>query len=229
MGGLAFHARVPEWTARIERRRRDIDLATSGRDRRAVADLLAAAGYVPDKRYNALYGHKQLYFVDPTQDRPVDVLIDRMEMCHTFEFGERLTADHPTLPPAELLLSKLQIVRINRKDVLDALVLLAEHPLGEVDHGTINLSRITALTSADWGWWRTTTGNLGKILAFARVELKPEELDLRRPPTFDPIDQIERLHEAIEAAPKTTRWRLRARIGDRVPWYQEPEEVGHGE
>jgi hypothetical protein len=40
----------------------------------------------------------------------------------------------PTLPLADLLLSKLQVVTINRKDVLDALVLLAEHPLAE-DNG----------------------------------------------------------------------------------------------
>lgn len=228
MGGLAFHARAPEWTARIDRARRDIDLATSGRHRKGIAELLAGAGYVPDKQYNALYGHKQLYFVDPRFDRPVDVLVDRLEMCHTFEFAERLTVDHPTLPLAELLLSKLQVVRINRKDVLDALVLLAEHPLGEDDHGAISLPRIVAHTSNDWGWWRTVTGNLGKMRLFVEVELKPGELELGRPPRFEPIAQIDRLAGGIEAAPKSTRWKLRARIGDRVAWYQEPEEVGHG-
>ena len=87
MGGLAFHAVAPEWTARVSRGRRDIDLATNTKSRKAVQELLTELGYVPDRQYNALYGHKQLYFVDPRWDRPVDVLVDRLEMCHTFEFG----------------------------------------------------------------------------------------------------------------------------------------------
>src|SRR3989304_1313022 len=99
MGGLAFHALMPTWTARISRDGRDIDLATRSRDQRAVADLLAASGYAPDKQYNALYGHKQLYFADLRDGRPVDVLVDRLEMCHRFEFADRLTAHHPTPPP----------------------------------------------------------------------------------------------------------------------------------
>src|SRR5438552_8077340 len=133
MGGLAFHAQAPSWTARVSRDGRDIDLATRGADRKGVAELLAEEGYTPDRQYNALYGHKQLYFVDEAHGRPVDVLVDRLEMCHTFEFRDRLAAASPTLPLAELLLSKLQVVKITRKDVLDALILLAEHPLADGD------------------------------------------------------------------------------------------------
>lgn len=228
MGGLAFHARVPEWTARVSRARRDIDLATRSPDRKAVATLLASAGYVPDKQYNALYGHKQLYFVDPRRDRPVDVLVDRLEMCHRFDFTDRLVVDHPTLPLAELLLSKLQVVRINRKDVLDALILFARFPLAESDREGISVPRITGLTSTDWGWWRTVTENLDTIRLFHQVELKPGELDATVPHPFDPVEQITALRAAIDTAPKSTKWRLRARLGDRVPWYELPEEVGHG-
>jgi hypothetical protein len=227
MGGLAFHARAPEWTARIERERRDIDLTTSSRDRKAVADLLVANGYVADRQYNALYGHKQLYFVDPARGRPVDVLVDRLEMCHRLEFAERLKVDWPTLPLADLLLSKLQVVKVNRKDLLDALILLAEHPLTGDDSG-INVERITALTANDWGWWRTVTGNLDRLLTFLAGEIGPSDLDTGRPNRFSPAAQVTALRDAIDAAPKSTRWRLRARVGDRMTWYEEPEEVGHG-
>jgi hypothetical protein len=228
MGGLAFHARVPDWTARADREGRDIDLATWSRDRKAVSDLLISQGYEPDRQYNALYGHKQLYFMDPDRRRPVDVLVDRLEMCHRFDFGDRLSVDESTLPLAELLLSKLQVVKINRKDVLDALVLLAEHPLTDDDAG-INVRRIVALTSNDWGWWRTLTGNLDGLATFATAELKPADLDLGgRPARFDLLRQIEALRTAVDAAPKSTRWKLRARVGERMPWYEEPEEVGHG-
>jgi hypothetical protein len=228
MGGLAFHARVPDWTARSDRAGRDIDLATRSRDRKGVSELLIGEGYEPDRQYNALYGHKQLYFMDPDRRRPVDVLVDRLEMCHRFEFADRLAVGAPTLPLAELLLSKLQVVKINRKDVLDALVLLSEHPLTDDDSG-INIGRIVGLTSSDWGWWRTLTGNLDALAAFATTELQPADLDLGgRPPRFELVRQIGDLRAAVDAAPKSTRWKLRARVGERMPWYEEPEEVGHG-
>jgi hypothetical protein len=200
---------------------------TTSRDRKTVAELLVANGYVPDRQYTALYGHKQLYFVDPARERPVDVLVDRLEMCHSLVFADRLALDRPTLPLAELLLSKLQVVKVNRKDLLDALILLAEHPLTPDDSG-INVPRITALTSTDWGWWRTVTGNLDRLLAFLESDIGPTDLDTGRPNRFQPAGQVTALRAAIDAAPKSTRWRLRARIGERVPWYEEPEEVGHG-
>jgi hypothetical protein len=230
MGGLAFHALLPDWTARIDRERRDIDFATRRRDGRALAAILEQEGYVADRQYNALYSHKQMYFVDPEWNRPVDVLIDKLEMCHRFEFGDRISICAPTLPPAEMLLSKLQVVKINRKDILDALALLAEYPLAGDDVGgrAISLRRITELTSNDWGWWRTTTGNLDRLAAFLAGDVQPGELDFGRETRFDPAHQVADLRTAIDAAPKSAKWRLRARVGDRVAWYEEPEEVGHG-
>ena len=189
---------------------------------------METAGYEPDRQYNALYGHKQMYFVDPVRGRPVDVLVDRMEMSHTFEFGDRLTVDRPTLPLAELLLSKLQVARINRKDILDALALLSEYPLATTDAGAINVARITSYTSGDWGWWRTLTGNLDKCRLLFNTEIQAGELDFRRPPKLEVLAQIEALRAAVDTAPKSTRWKLRSQVGERVQWYQEPEEVGHG-
>jgi hypothetical protein len=229
LGGLAFHAQVPTWMAAIERPRRDIDLATRGRDRRSLSDLLAESGYEPDRQHNALYGHKQQYFTDRRTGRPVDVLVDRLEMCHRFEFGERLGLDPLTLPRADLLLSKLQIVKINRKDLLDILILVREHDLVTNDRLGINVDRIVALTSADWGWWRTVTGNLDRLEAFLRDELAPEELETGFPAGHDPAAQLLAIRTAMDAAPKALGWRVRARVGDRVPWFDEPEEVGHGD
>jgi hypothetical protein len=237
MGGLAFHAQAPTWMRRVAREGRDIDLATRSRDRTALSDLLIGEGYTPDRQYNALYGHKQLYFVDESQNRPVDVLVDRLEMCHAFVFRDRLAVSRPTLPLAELLLTKLQIVKINHKDLLDALILLASHPLAATSDGAgegadaaaaINVSRIVGLTSADWGWWRTVTGNIERLSAYVEGELGPDELDTGAPLPFDPAAQLEALAHAIEAGPKSAKWRLRARVGDRMTWYEEPEEVGHG-
>lgn len=237
MGGMAIRAHAPDWPARTRRVEVDLDFATRSKDRGAFYELLAAEGYTPDKRHNALFGGKQAYFVDVPRHRPVDVLVDNLEMCHRFEFGGRLAASSPTLPLAELLLSKLQVVKINRKDVLDALVLLAEHPLGQDDGaadsrvglGAINVPRILSFTSNDWGWWRTVTGNLDTLDQYLAVELTPEDLDLNngRAVLFEPGGQIAALRMTINDAPKSTRWKLRARIGERQTWYQEPEEMGH--
>jgi hypothetical protein len=231
MGGLAFHARVRDWTALVERPRRDIDLGTRSKDRKALSELMTAEGYTADRRYNALYGHKQLYFVDEVRERPVDVLVDRLEMCHTFEFADRLTVGEVTLPPAELLLSKLQVVKINRKDVLDLLALLSEYPLEAGDDGgrAISLKRITSLTSNDWGWWRTITGNLVNLNAIADGHLQAGELEFGRPPRFELTTQIAALRGEIDATPKSMRWKMRSQVGERMAWYAEPEEVGHGD
>ena len=237
MGGMAIRAHAPDWPARTRRVEVDLDFATRGKDRGAFYELLANEGYTADKRHNALFGGKQAYFVDVPRNRPVDVLVDSLEMCHRFEFKDRLGASSPTLPLAELLLSKLQIVKINRKDVLDALVLLAEHPLGQDDgapdartgQGAINVPRILSFTSNDWGWWRTVTGNLDTLDKYLAVEVTPDDLDLNngREVLFQPGGQIAALRKAIEDAPQSTRWKLRARVGERQMWYQEPEEMGH--
>jgi hypothetical protein len=237
LGGMAIRAHAPRWPARTRRVEVDLDFATTSKDRAAVYALLADEGYTPDKQQNALFGRKQAYFVDVPRKRPVDVLVDNLEMCHRIEFGSRLAKSKPTLPLAELLLSKLQVVKINRKDVLDALILLAEHPLAEDDGvdalhgpGAINVPRIVEITSNDWGWWRTVTGNLDKLDQYTATEITPEDLDLGTGEAvqFDPSAQIAGLRAAIEAAPKSTRWKLRARVGDRMPWYAEPEEMEHG-
>ena len=237
MGGMAIRAHAPDWPARTRRVEVDIDFATRGRDRGAFYELLSSEGYTADKRHNALFGGKQAYFVDVPHRRPVDVLVDNLEMCHRFGFADRLSASTPTLPLAELLLSKLQIVKINRKDVLDALVLLAEHPLGPDDgavdsrlgQGAINVPKILSYTSNDWGWWRTVTGNLDTLDRYLATDLTPEDLDLNngRSILFDPAAQIASLRKTINDAPKSTRWKLRARVGERQIWYQDPEEMGH--
>jgi hypothetical protein len=238
MGGMGIRAHAPDWPARTRRVEVDLDFATRSKDRGAFYELLEAEGYTPDKRHNALFGGKQAYFVDVARKRPVDVLVDSLEMCHRFDFADRLAVSKPTLPLAELLLSKLQVVKINRKDVLDALVLLAEHPLGQNDGaldsryglGAINVPRILSFTSNDWGWWRTVTGNLDTLDRYLASEATPEDLDLNngRAVLFDPKEQIAALRKAIDDAPKSTRWKLRARVGERASWYNEPEEMGHG-
>ena len=117
------------------------------------------------------------------------------------------------------------------------MILLAEHPLGqddgEVDSSkglaAISLPRILSFTSNDWGWWRTLTGNLDVLQKYLDSDFVAEDVDIggERAVLFDPRAQVAALRSAIDAAPKSTRWKLRAAVGERQQWYVEPEEVGH--
>ncbi len=200
----------------------DIDFACTSRDARQVTGLLAELGYRPDERFNALYGHRQMYFQAPDGKTSVDVVVDRLTMCHELHFADRIDRLPVTLDITDLLLTKLQVVEINEKDVKDALYLLCAYPVAEGDEpGTIGLDRWAHVLCGDWGWWRTVTSNLRALVARAPelAALIPAGAE------HDPIAQSARLLDEADAAPKSRRWKLRARLGERVRWYEEPEEV----
>jgi tellurite resistance protein len=133
---------------------------------------------------------------------------------------DRLEIDTLTLPLAELLLGKLQIVKINDKDLVDMIALLLEHRLGEGDEDAINVARVAALCAEDWGLWRTTTMNLEKLERFAESHAKLDQDQKARLAA-----SIEALRRRLDAEPKPLAWRMRARIGERVKWYNDVEEV----
>jgi hypothetical protein len=223
VGGLAIRMLTPELPPR-SRTGQDLDFASASSTRRALTDMLTERGYDPDKNFNALYGNKQLYFAHGSTGLAIDVLIDKLHMCHTLEFADRLTRMPYTLDAVDLLMSKLQIVELNEKDADDCLRLLVTFPLEESDDaGAIDLRVFGALVADDWGWWRTVTLNLDRITSLLdggdRAAIEGGKLDARA--------QLQSLHEVAESAPKSRRWKMRARIGERKRWYDVPEETPH--
>jgi hypothetical protein len=223
LGGLAIRLLCPDLPPR-SRTGQDLDFGSASSTRRALTDMLVERDYAPDKNFNALYGNKQLYFTHAETGLAIDVLIDKLHMCHTLEFGARLTRMPYTLDPLDLLLSKLQIVELNEKDADDCLRLLVTFPLSDSDElGTMDLRVFSSLVGDDWGWWRTVTLNLDRIRALLdggdRPAIEGESLD--------PRAQLSVLGDAAGATPKSRRWKLRARIGERKRWYDEPEETPH--
>ena len=223
VGGLAVRVLCPDFPART-RAGQDLDLASVSRTRPTLTSMLVALGYEPDKRFNALYGHKQLYFASP-RGRSVDVLVDHVEMCHDLVFGDRIERMPLTLDPADLLLSKLQIVELNEKDVQDIAYLLGQFPVADGDErGTIGVDRIRSVVADDWGWWRTLTLNCEKVAGLLRGEmahLVPANA------AHDAADALERILRAANDVPKGLRWKLRARVGERKRWYRLPQEEEH--
>jgi hypothetical protein len=223
VGGLAVRALCPSFPPRV-RARQDLDLASISDSRSPLTSFLVERGLEPDKRFNALYGHKQLYFAAP-DGRSVDVLIDQLEMCHVLLFKDRIQRMPVTLDVTDVLLSKLQIVELTPKDAQDVVYLLSAYEVRAGDEvGTVGLDRITSIVRDDWGWWRTVSMNLDRIREFATGQgrdLVPAG------GSFDVTEQIEGLGQAVEQVPKSLRWKLRARIGERKRWYNVPEEDSH--
>lgn len=225
IGGTAIlHlCRAPESSELFGRVPADIDLAIPKRSANAFPAFMEGQRYEPNESFNNLNGNRRLLFQDPVNDRQVDVFVGGFMMCHEVPLLERdPDVGQPTLPLAELLLMKLQIVELNRKDQLDILNILASNPVEDHDESAINGAVIGTLCAADWGLWRTVTMNLDRSQeAATAISASPDLHDrVRR--------RIDALSASIEAASKTRRWRMRARIGDRVRWYEEPEEVDKG-
>jgi hypothetical protein len=223
LGGLAIALLCPDLPPRT-RVGQDLDFGSLSATRRDLGDMLAERGFQPDKTFNALYGNRQLYFANPETGLAVDVLIDKLHMCHTLEFADRLDRLPYTLDPMDLLLTKMQIVELNEKDVDDCLRLLVTFPVAESgDADVMDIRIFRSLVAEDWGWWKTITLNLDRIRAL---------LDGDRPTAIaggrlDPVAQLDALAKAADEVPKSRRWKLRSRIGERKRWYEQPEETPH--
>jgi hypothetical protein len=148
------------------------------------------------------------------------VFYEKLDFCHTIYWKDRLEIDSPTIPPAELLLEKMQIVQINEKDVIDTIMLLLEHPLGDHDQEMINIKRIARLCADDWGLWRTMTMNLDKV---QKLAMQYQQLTAAQKVKI--ASQVRAALDRLDAEPKSLAWKLRARIGDRLKWYKDVDEV----
>src|SRR5262249_55606496 len=164
LGGLGVRVLCPDFPPRL-RAGQDIDLACLGKSRRKIADHLESAGCEPDKRFNNLNGDRQMYFNAPS-GRPIDVMVDRLTMCHTLDFKSSFGSSSPTLDPADLLLSKLQIVEPTPRAAHAFSPLLSARGVGGAPpRPSIAPDRFGSVLAADWGWWRTVTRTLGKLPA----------------------------------------------------------------
>lgn len=196
----------------------DIDFMSDG-GIHEILKFFEKRGYSYNKTYAALYGNKRLIFFGGTIPM-IDVFFNKLEMCHTIDFRKRLYVDYPTIPLAELLLEKLQIVKINEKDIKDVIVLLRAHDLSEDDNDQINIKYIATLLSNDWGFYYTAIMNLQKIKNFLHKydALKNEDC-------LDVANKIDNIITKIEREPKSIKWKIRASIGAKKKWYREVEEI----
>ena len=223
IGGLAIWLRCPSVrTGPYARSYDDMDFAISAAASTKFKALLMTQGYLPDQFFNGLHGATRLYYGEPAGRWSIDVVIDELVMSHKLDLRGRLDGAAPTITLADLLLTKLQVWEINRKDLGDTLCLLADHALSEddADVDAISLARVRSVLGKDWGFCHTVERNAQKVAALWSQEPLPGA-------THDVAAQVVTLQQAIEDAPKSRAWKLRSRVGERIRWYETPEEVKH--
>jgi hypothetical protein len=223
IGALAFRTHCPQYgyiQDALGRVFTDIDFGTYTRCLKDVTRLLPELGYEEDKVVSQLFGEGRMLFHDPKFGRHIDIFINKLEFCHVLPLVGRLECDTLTLPLAELILEKMQIVQINEKDLIDTIMLVREHPIGNTDGEMINAEVISRLLANDWGFWRTVTGNLALVyeMVDGYHQLQVEDREIVR-------ERINLLLERINAAPKTLRWKVRSSVGEKVKWYKDVEEL----
>jgi hypothetical protein len=219
LGGVAVRLKATNVPAALTREYKDIDFAVTKKGGGAADKLLRNAGYEPHVAFNAMHARERGLYYDEANGRQVDLFIEAFRMCHEIPLGKRLEVETQTVPLAELMLTKLQIIEVNEKDIRDTVLLFHGHPIADHDNGAVNGAQIAALCADDWGLWRTITANLERCRGHVgdydlpvgdreRIEARFDEL-LRR----------------IEDEPKSRGWRRRAKVGDKKRWYELPEEV----
>ncbi len=225
LGSTAFRIHSPEYVSVHEAMNRpltDVDFAAYSKQDREIEAALTAEGYkmVVAALTPELFAFRRI-FNHPTNGIHIDVFLDELSFCHKIPFRNRLDVDSPTIPLAELVLEKTQIVTLNQKDIKDMLILLAAHPVGDNDKETINGKHIANLLSKDWGLYYTTTLSLDKIRKGLEQYRQPfSDQDAR-----NILSRIDTLSKMIEEAPKSLAWKTRAKIGPRVKWYNDVDEV----
>ena len=226
MGACAIRIHCPNHLelhkVNMQRKITDLDFVTLRKYQTDVRDVVKQFGYAPDL---AMIGMSRDVYRNAQKGIIMDVFFDRLEMCHTMKLENRLENDFPTISLADLILEKLQVVKINEKDIKDVIVLLLEHGVGESDENTIDMKYVAKLLASDWGFYHTVTMNLNKIRNMANNQygsiLLPEEIKTINSKVDDMLSRINQ-------EPKSMKWRMRERLGPKKIWYREVEEVAMG-
>lgn len=218
MGGLAIRVHCHGPHSVHLRAYQDIDLFGLTKQYGRILSVFQKLGYSPNARFNALYGGTRLQFIGSEGHRNVDLFMDKFSMQHTLDFRERLRLDDLTIPITDLLLTKLQNVRLTEKDEKDIIAIVEDHEIGHSDEKeTMNIDYAVGLCAKDWGLYKSIVDNLGRMTGLIEND-QTSALDKEKL-----VSKLEAIQEAIQSVQKKLRWKLRSVIGERVKWYDEVE------
>ena len=219
IGALAFYHQCPVYRKLYDRMARiptDIDFIAYSKNRGDLTKYLESKSYEGMQRLNVLYGMRRQIFKHSETGLYIDIFYDNLDMCHKVEFRNRLHFDPLTVSLTDLVLEKMQIVQINEKDIKDCILLFLEHDISEEDKSKVHSDYIADVLSKDWGYYYTVTTNLKKIKDFLdKYDWIPTDGE------NVVTDRVDRLLQSIEDKPKSSKWKLREKIGTKRQWYQD--------
>lgn len=222
VGSAGIRLHCPEVAAmmdEVERPAKDLDLVVRSGDRGKLRSMLEARGYQIDHDLLVAMEGQRFAYHHPEIGLDVDVFVEKLEFCHTIELAGRWDLHGTTIPIEDLLLQKLQVHELTECDLVDSAVLLATHPVGEGGVEEIDSGYVATVLARDWGFHRDATVNLARVRQSAGREVRVSSERVKRIREATLL-----LSEALEASKKTMAWRMRARVGERVQWWEDVDE-----
>lgn len=200
----------------------DIDLVARARDQYRVEVFLERRGYRLNPAIRSIPGLARTVFQSVDASARGDVSYGTLRFAHDLEIEERLITDYPTLPVAELCLTKLQIADLGMKDIQDLFQLLSDHTVGENDADQINGTVLVKVLVSRWGLAHTAE------MALAAVANRAESRTFEHAPQSaceQVVHNVRFIRGLIEVAPKSLRFRIRGVFGERVRWFRRVNDV----
>ena len=231
IGGFAVHEHCAGLPA-CRREHLDLDLAGLRKQTGPVIEVFGALGYEERLHVRQTTGLGQAQFArdcvhgdgdgrrEHAEDH-VDVFFDRFKLDHVIDLRSRLDRQAYAIPLTDTLAMKLQMHAPDPRDVRDALMLLATARAEGSGADAIDAEYLGKLCAHDWGMFYDVALNLQRC-SEALAELS--EAELSKPERERAAARLARCTGAIDRAPKTLAWRLRARVGTRRRWWDIVEE-----
>jgi len=240
-GGLAVHHYAIDLEF-AERDYSDIDLIGLKRQTTAIHDVFEGLGYRENLHVSMSTGNSQRQYYMPQHaleshahmtkrahaaplvsavppSDHIDIFLDAMRMDHEIDFRDRLEINTYAIDPADLFLSKLQIVNLNQKDAHDVITLCKDVYVAFQPHpGVLDLEHVAETCADDWGLYIDVMTNIDKVME------RVDDYDLSPRQASRVSRTLELAQDMMTEHSKSLRWRLRSRIGKRLKWYSEVEE-----
>jgi hypothetical protein len=218
IGGIGIFLKCPEYQELADTTREpfsDIDLITRKKHIEKIENLFESLGFEQNRNFKILFGYQRRIFYTP-MNITVEVYLDDLPLCQDIKISDRICLDYPTLSVTDLLLSKIQRIKLKDKDIFDILILLASCNFTGENSNRIDLEYISRLCSKSWRWWKTFKINIDTLYKSKKDFLNNQG---------DISGKLEQVEHAIDSKKKSFGWKLRNLIGEKIRWYRYVEDT----
>jgi predicted regulator of Ras-like GTPase activity (Roadblock/LC7/MglB family) len=200
--------------------KKQLVFAARSAQRESIRRALERVGYQTNQSPDEFFASPRLYFTNFSRGTFAEIHLDKFAMYHQFDLAPFLAQEGATLAETALVLARLQLVEMPEAGLRELSALLLDHDTSPRDApGKIALSALARLCADEWGWYKTVTMNLQRVMAFAVKTLAPDDKVIV-------VERAERIYQAVERTPKSLGWQARARIGENMRWYDLPSAAG---